>query len=193
MPAAPEPGEFAATAQVPAAALALEVGAAPRPGRGGLPRDLVSAALALRPSPSVPPPANPGQPAAPRLTWTGPRQRRRAPALRRLAGPASLAALGGLPCAPSCPTPAEWTPTTAARTFAGTGGCPERRVTLAPGRGWGLPRPGAPAHPAARPQCRVSGVPRSSHAPGVLALWDGRDGGRAGKCCIPRLRAQPAK
>ncbi|ELK13610.1 hypothetical protein PAL_GLEAN10012869 [Pteropus alecto] len=50
VPAAPEPGESAASAQVPAAALALEVGAAPRPGRGGLPRDLVPAALALCPS-----------------------------------------------------------------------------------------------------------------------------------------------
>lgn len=93
------------------------------------------------PSPSVLPPANLGQLASPRPTWTGPwqPQQQRAPAPCGLAGPASLASIGGLQCAPSGPILAEWTPTTSARTFAGTGCRPERRATLAPGRSWRHP------------------------------------------------------
>lgn len=88
VPAAPEARESAVTAQVPAAALALQVGAAPRPGAPGSRGRLASAAL----RPSVPPPVGPGQLAAPRPTWTGPWQRRllQAPEPGGPAGPAFL-------------------------------------------------------------------------------------------------------
>lgn len=59
MPAATEPGDFAVTAQVPAAAFALQVGAAPSQGAPGCRRRLVSAALALRPSSRRPPGSRP--------------------------------------------------------------------------------------------------------------------------------------
>lgn len=55
------------------------------------------------------------------------------------------------------------------------------------------PKLEAPAQPAAGPQCSVSGASRLFRAPGVRALWDDLDGGRSGKCCVPRRRAQPAR
>ena len=120
VPAAPEPREPAAAAQVPEAALTPQVGAARRRrGRAQLQRGRVPAALAFRP-----PPDGPRQPAVPRPTGTQPwqRRRRRAPAPCGLAGPASLAAFGGFQCMPSARIPAESTPSTSARTFAGAGG-----------------------------------------------------------------------
>lgn len=55
VPAAPELRESAATAQVPTAVLALQVGATPRPGRTGLPRESGFRCLRL---PSLLPPAS---------------------------------------------------------------------------------------------------------------------------------------
>ena len=200
VPAAPEPREPAAAAQVPEAALTPQVGAARRRrGRAQLQRGRVPAALAFRP-----PPDGPRQPAVPRPTGTQPwqRRRRRAPAPCGLAGPASLAAFGGLQCMhafgpDSCRVDA---------VNFGAHFCRGRWLRTAEPR-WRQAEVGdvfcSCIHLARRwaPSSSVPGDPRSYRAPGVrvccgmteTAVAVGPVSQTNQEDCVPRLSAQHAR
>lgn len=129
--------------------LVLQVGAAPRPERAGLPRERGS------------------RDSAPAVLPRQPRDLELGPDLGsgtdggasavRPRGTGLPAALGGLPCAPSRPVPAAWTPTTSAHFCQG---------------GW---LPGAQSHAGSRPRCPP---PPASQCSGVRPLWDDRGGAR---------------
>lgn len=180
VPAAPKPRESAATAQVPTAVLALQVGATPRPGRTELPREPGFRCLHL---PSLLPPAL-GK-------WPLPAQLGRDLGSRRGSGRQRRAGSRDRPL---------WLPSGASSARLPVQCLPSGRRQLRGALLLGAqssfdsrPRLCAPAHPAARTQCGVSGAPRSSRAPEARVLRDDGDGGRDGQGCVPRLRAQPAR
>lgn len=173
MPAAPEPGESAVTAQAPAAAFVLQVGAAPPPGAPGSRGRLVSAALAFRPSSCRPRAAGRSPPSSDGTLAE-------ATAAGASAGrPRGTSLLGGL-WASCARLRAQFSQgrrrPTSARAFAGAGAAWGAEPRGLRGRSGACPQGARRASPVQGGCC-----PRVlSRAGGSRALWGEGDGGTRG-------------